>query len=210
MRARRSGMGVGWVAAVTLLVAPAGVGAQTRQDVSGVVGDLRLVTSTLPTAAGWTPASDTGEVVPGRGFGGEIGAHALVGPGRHKRLGVGVSGVFVQGRAAGAAGGNLTTRLTAIAPHFSANFGHRGGWSYLSGGAGLARVTSIRSGGASDPAGWSTVFHYGAGARWFLTERVAFSLDLRFWALAPRGGIGDRPNAPANTRIALGAGVSVR
>lgn len=203
-------MGVGLVAAAVVVVASSEAGAQARQGMSGVVGDLRLVTSTLPTTQGWTPTSNADAVVPGRGFGAEIGAHALVGPGRHKRLGVGVSGIVVQGRAPGAAGGSLTTRLTGIVPHVSANFGHRGGWSYLSGGVGLARVTSVQSGGAADPAGWGTVFHYGTGARWFLTERVAFSLDLRFWALAPRGATGDRPNAPANTRIALGAGVSVR
>ena len=64
--------------------------------------------------------------------------------------------------------------------------------------------------GLPDPSGWGTVFHYGAGARWFLAERIAVSLDMRFWALTPRDATADRPRSPARTQVAFGAGLSLR
>jgi hypothetical protein len=202
---------LGLAIAVTAL-APGPAAGQARDPVGGVVGDVRLLTVSLPTTAGWTPTGlTTTSVVPSRGFGGEAGAHVIFGPGRHRRLGLGVTGLLAQGRSTGTAGAaTVTTRLTVAAPHVSWNFGHRLGWSYLSGGAGLAQVSSEATGGNADPGGRGTVFHYGGGARWFIAEHVAVSLDLRFWALTPRAATGARPRAPANTRIAFGVGVAVR
>jgi hypothetical protein len=200
-----------WALAFSALM-PVPAAAQAREPVGGVVADLRVHTVSLPSSAGWTPpALTTNTLVPSRGFGAEAGAHVVFGPGRHRRLGLGATGLFGQGRTTGTDGApTVTTRLTLIAPHVSANFGHRLGWSYLSGGAGLAKVSSEAAGGAGDPGGWGTVFHYGGGARWFLNERVAVTFDLRFWALTPRAAVGDRPRAAANTRIVFGAGLSLR
>ncbi len=186
--------------------------AQGRDPVGGYVLDLRMLTVSLPSSAGWTPtALTTTALVPGRGFGGEAGAHVLLGPGRHRRLGLGATGLFGQGRTTGSDGApTITTRITLVAPHVSANFGHRLGWSHLSGGAGMAKVSSQAAGGAADPGGWGLVFHYGGGARWFVTERIALSLDLRFWALTPRAAVDDRPRAPATTRIAFAGGLAFR
>jgi len=193
------------------LAAPVAAAAQAREPVGGFVTDLRLVSSTLPNGTGWTPPLSSGALVPGRGFGVEAGAHALVGPGRHRRLGVGVSGLLAQGRATGLdPAPTVTTRFTAAAPHASMNFGHAQGWSYLSLGVGLAKVTSELEGGTPDPAGWGTVIHYGFGARWFLRQRVALSLDLRFWALTPRSATDTRPSSPATTRVAIGGGLAFR
>jgi hypothetical protein len=198
------------VAIAALMARP--LAAQGREPVSGFVGDLRVHTVSLPSSAGWTPpALTTGTLVPSRGFGGDVGAHVVFGPGRHRRLGLGASGLFGQGRTTGTDGApTVTTRLTLIAPHVSANFGHRLGWSYLSGGAGVAKVTSEAADGPGDPGGWGTVFHYGGGARWFVHERIAVTFDLRFWALTPRSAAGERPRGAANTRIVFGAGVSLR
>jgi len=200
------------VAAIGLAAAAApAVAGQTRDPVGGLAVDVRGLTVSLPTTSGWTPAVlSATSIVPGRGWGGEAGAHVVFGPGRHRRLGLGVSGLWAQGQATGVDAATVTTRLTAVAPHVSWNFGHRLGWSYVSGGAGLARIASAVAGGTPDPSGWDTAFHYGGGARWFVTDRLALSLDLRFWALTPRGAIGDRPNAPATTRVAVGAGVALR
>lgn len=197
--------------AVTMLW-PSGAAAQGRDPVGGYVVDLRMLTVSLPSSAGWTPtALTTTSLVPGRGFGGEAGVHVVFGPGRHRRLGLGATGLVGQGRTNGTDGApTITTRLTLVAPHVSANFGHRLGWSHLSGGAGMARVSSRTAGGGADPGGWGLAFHYGGGARWFISERIALSLDLRFWALTPRAAAGDRPRAPATTRIAFGGGVAFR
>lgn len=204
-----------WVALGAWLVAsPAG--AQPREPLGGVVADLRLVSSTLPTGVGWAaPAPTTGSLVPTRGLGGEAGVHVLLGRGRFRRLSVGASALLAEGRATGADATGLdtptiATRLTAVAPHLAMNFGHRNGWSYLSIGAGAASVRSTVAEAVPDPADWGTVFHYGGGARWFLQEHVAVSLDLRFWALTPRPASATRVAGAATTRIALGAGVSFR
>jgi len=211
-----AGRRVRWLAAVATAIglaagaAPA-VTAQTRDPVGGLAVDVRGLTVSLPTTAGWTPAVlSATSIVPGRGWGAEAGAHVVFGPGRHRRLGLGATGLWAQGQATGIDAATVTTRLTAVAPHVSWNFGHRLGWSYVSGGAGVARIASQEVGGTSDPGGWGAAFHYGGGARWFVTDRLALSLDLRFWALTPRGAIGDRPNAPATTRVAVGAGVALR
>ena len=92
------------------------------------------------------------------------------------------------------------------------NFGHALGWSHLSAGVGTAKVTSTFVGGVVEPASWGTAIHYGFGGRWFLRDRLALSLDLRFWALTPRpaSASGARPSAPATTRFVLGAGVAFR
>jgi len=188
--------------------------AQAREPLRGVLVDLRLVSATLPGAVGWTPSSLPADAIaPGRGFGVGGGAHVLVGPGRFRRLGLGVTGLATQGRATGLAPApTVTTRFVAAAPQVSMNFGHALGWSHLSVGVGTAKVTSDYAGGVAEPTPWGTVIHYGFGGRWFLREHVALSLDLRFWALTPRpaSASGSRPSAPATTRVALGAGLAFR
>ncbi|MEZ5290256.1 MAG: hypothetical protein R2745_04175 [Vicinamibacterales bacterium] len=182
--------------------------AQGPDPLTGAVVDVRALTASLPSGAGWTPVVSNG-VVPGRGFGGEVGASLFVGPGRFRRLAVGLSALAVQGRATAIDGPTVTTRLLTFAPHAALAFGHRDGWSYLSAGAGAASVRSDVDGSTPSPASWGLVVHYGGGARWFVTRHVAVSLDLRFWALTPRAATAARAAGAANTRVALGAGVSI-
>jgi hypothetical protein len=195
-------------AAIVLAASP--VAAQTPAPLTGLVGDLRFLIAALPSGQGWTPELPTGGVVPGRGFGGEAGAHTFAGPGRHRRLVLGASGLLVQGRTSAEGLPTVTTRMAAAAPHVGIGFGHRDGWSYLSIGAGLASVRGDAPGTPSSPSAWELAFHYGGGARWFLTEHLAASLDLRFWALTPRSASATRTNAPATTRFAFGAGIGFR
>lgn len=204
----------GAVLAVGLVAAPAG--AQSREALGGVVGDLRVASTTLPTGLGWTPpVAVAGALVPGRGVGAEGGVFLFAGPGRFRRLSFGATALLAEGRATGvnATGGDaptLATRMFAAAPHAALNFGHRDGWSYLSIGAGAAKVRATEDGVEDQPASWGLAFHYGGGARWFVREHLAVSLDLRFWALTPRPATTARPSAAATTRITIGAGVSFR
>ncbi len=185
--------------------------AQPREALGGVVGDLRLVSTTLPTGLGWTPpVAATGALVPGRGVGAEGGVFVFAGPGRFRRLSFGATGFVAEGRATGVDAPTMATRMFAAAPHAALNFGHRDGWSYLSIGAGTAKVRATEAGVEDQPASWGLAFHYGGGARWFVREHLAVSLDLRFWALTPRPATTARPSAAATTRIAIGAGVSFR
>lgn len=201
-----------FVAAWLLVLALPGVArGQAREALGGWVVDLRGAVGALPTTAGWVPSLGTNSVVPGRGFGAEGGVHVLAGPGRYRRLSVGAGGVALQGRSTSPATSiTVTTRLTGVVPHVGMNFGHRRGWSYLSLGAGAAAVTSTVQGDPADAAIWGLVIHYGGGARWFVRQRVAVSLDLRFWALTPRAATDVRPGAAASTRVAFSAGVAVR
>lgn len=206
---------VAWAVLAVGLV-PAAAAAQPREALGGAVGDLRVVSTTLPTGLGWTPpVATTGALVPGRGVGAEGGVFVFAGPGRFRRLSFGATGFVAEGRATGVTASGvdaptMATRMFAAAPHAALNFGHRDGWSYLSIGAGTAKVRATEDGVEDQPATWGLAFHYGGGARWFVRERLAVSLDLRFWALTPRPATTARPSAAATTRIAIGAGVSFR
>lgn len=195
--------------AVGLVALPAW--AQPREALGGAVVDVRVVSTTLPTAAGWAaPVTAAGALIPARGAGVDAGAHVFLGPGSRRRLSLGASGLLAEGRATGLDAPTVATRLVTAAPHVAINFGHRHGWSYLSSGVGTASVRSYERGQSEPAASWGMVIHYGAGARWFLREHVAVTLDLRFWALTPRPATPERSSAAATTRIALGAGLSFR
>jgi len=184
--------------------------AQVRDPIQGTVADLRLATSSVPSSSGWTPLLTTGSLVPSRGFGGGLDVQTFLGRGRYRRLGLGAASLAVQGRVTDAATATtVTTRMFSAGAQVSVNFGHRLGWSYLGGGVGAARVSSAVAGEPSAPR-TGLAFHYGAGARWFLTDRLGVSMDLRFWALTPRRATVTRPNAAATTRVAFALGVAVR
>lgn len=200
-----------WIAALALAAGVAAPGwAQPREALGGWAIDLRGASGALPSVGGWAPPVPSGTSLPTRGFGGEAGLHVFIGPGRHRRLSLGVSGVGLQGRASGTTGPQVTTRLLVAAPHVAMNFGHRLGWSYLSLGAGTARATSNAPGVPDDDGGSGLVIHYGGGARWFMRRHLAASLDLRFWALTPRPASFARSKAPATTRVVVSAGIAVR
>lgn len=203
----RRGVAAGVLAMLALTATRAS--AQTAAPLRGLVGDLRVVSATVPSGIGWTPPLTTG-VVPGRGFGAELGAHVFLGPGQRRRLFAGATGLLVQGRATGEDAPTVTTRMRTAAPHLGLGFGHGDGWSYLSIGAGAASVRAEADTEPASDAPWGLAFHYGGGARWFLTPRMAFGLDLRFWALTPRAASPTRVRAAATTRIALGAGLAFR
>jgi hypothetical protein len=204
--------------AALLLLPPLAV-AQGRDPVSGFVVDVRGASATLPTDQGWTPVLPTGSLVPSRGLGLDLGAHVYAGRLGPARLGLGSSVLIARGTAVpGDAAPNvpeIATRLTALAPQVSFNFGHRLGWSYLSAGAGPAKVQS--SGTAVDDSAasaadepWGMAINYGGGARWFVTGRIAFGFDLRWYRLSGREAIGARPEAPGTTKLAINAGLSFR
>src|SRR5206468_12924824 len=74
----------------------------------------------------------------------------------------------------------------ALAPELSLNFGHRNGWSYISGGIGRANLYVDRQDKPETSPQGRGVFHYGAGARWFTHHPVAVSLEVRWYSVAPQ------------------------
>lgn len=198
------------VAGLALLALASTARAQANDPLSGFAVDARLLTTSLPSTSGWAPVLPAGGVVPSRGFGGSIDAQRFLGPGRNRRLAVGISSLWAQGRSSDATTATtVTTRMMAAGPMLTANFGHRLGWSYFTAGAALAKVRSFAS-GDSDPSGAAMAYHYGFGGKWFLTDRLGLSLDLRFWALTPRSASSERVKASAATKVAFGGGVVFR
>ena len=155
--------------------------------------------------------------LPGRGLGVLAGVHIY--PLRWRGITFGLGGEFATGRsrqtptAAQTAVRPATERLTTITPQLSFNFGTGNGWSYISGGLGRstwAVVPQGQVGFAADSETLKTI-SYGGGARWFMKTHLAFSFDVRFYAINPgtpffAGSLG----SPRTTLLVIGAGVSVR
>jgi hypothetical protein len=159
------------------------------------VFDLRAVTSAIPASETFVPEGDTTATVPARGFGGSIGAHLYplqLGP---ARLGVGVDFLFARGTTA-----DVTATLGSVDPQVSANFGTADGWSYLSAGYGITRVSA-------DPAGVSESMpslNWGGGARWFLTPHFGVGFDVRVHHISAGDVI------PKDTAVAVTVGASLK
>jgi hypothetical protein len=106
----------------------------------------------------------------------------------------------------------VTERFSHIAPDLSFNFGTGDGWSYLSGGIGPAVWSLVPDAAApanADRERLQTI-NYGGGARWFLNHRVAFSVDVRFYAINPGTPELGRPGGPRTTLLVIGGGISVK
>jgi len=200
------------IAAALMAAAPAT--GQTPARPGPWVLDIRGVTSAVPTDTTFYPTL-TSSVVPSRGFGVDVGGHVYLfnlGP---ARVGLGASVMTVRATANAAAttqaespepGQRVTLTLRAIAPQVSFNFGSGDGWSYLSAGLGLGSVntrTENASPGEHESGRLRTV-NYGGGARWFMTPRLAFGVDLRAYQLAAGDG------TPRVSIFAAGAGLSIR
>jgi hypothetical protein len=106
----------------------------------------------------------------------------------------------------------VAERLRTIGSQLSFNFGTGNGWSYLSAGIGKSTWSVVPKGAmeaAADQQSLKTL-NYGGGARWFLTKHVAFSFDVRFYAINPGLPQGELPGSPRTTLRVIGAGISLK
>lgn len=215
---------------LTSVTPSVGMARQPSDPLPRFAADLRAATVGLPTGLGWTPPVPTGTQIPRRTLGLEAGAHVYVV--RYKLGGIGLgstillargkttpSAAAAPGTTAGTAASTLpavTTTLRGVVPQISLNFGHRLGWSYISGGIGRTRV----KGEVSQPAtptsstttesDWTRTLNYGGGARWFINDRVAFSLDLRWYKIAAVAETATRPPLPRQSLLVAGGGISFK
>ena len=158
--------------------------------------------------------------LPGSGLGMQIALNLY--PLRTRLVPFGLGGELAIGRArktplpGATAPGVLPLRaseenITSLSPQLSLNFGNGSGWSYLS--AGLGQTTwSLSTDDLGDyPSNGDKLktLNYGGGARWFIKPRVAFSFDVRFYAISP-GFAYIFPATPRTTLLVIGAGVSVK
>ena len=154
--------------------------------------------------------------LPGSGLGGDIAVHIF--PLRWRAVTFGLGGNLMTGHSrlaldpATSPLAPVTERFTSIAPQVSFNFGTGLGWSYISGGMSTVTWTIIPDGSASLPVDDEKLktINYGGGARWFIKPHVAFSLDVRFYAINPSAPHGILPSTPRTTLIVIGAGVSLK
>jgi hypothetical protein len=160
--------------------------------------------------------------LPTRGLGVTVGAHWY--PLRRGRLSIGIGGELVMARDSRTAEPDedeedtptstplptVTTRFSSLSPQLSLNFGKRDGWSYLSGGIGLAALTPEKAGTAMPDGDRVRAIHYGGGARWFTGPHVAFTFDVRFYTVSAQAAQGTRPSFPRSKFTVFSAGVSLR
>jgi hypothetical protein len=169
----------------------------------------QLINSRNPS---WTLAS-----LPGRGWGGQLGLHLYLLKWRALTVGIGGEVMVASATSPGPTDQNRTAialeeRIVSAAPQLSFNFGTGHGWSYLSGGVGRS-VWSLHETGqveaAQDVEPLSTV-NYGGGARWFIKNHLAFSLDARLYEIQPGTPVLPLVASPRTRMFIIGAGVSLK
>jgi len=110
-------------------------------------------------------------------------------------------------------GAHVYPRSGTLAPQISFNFGHRDGWSHISFGYGLGKVSSEASGGGLTPTtvdqGWGGAINFGGGARWFITRHLGVGFDARWHKLGSREATATSPAAIRTTLFQLGVGVTI-
>jgi hypothetical protein len=154
--------------------------------------------------------------LPGRGLGVQIGAHLYVF--RLKAITFGVGGEFVTSRASQTPSAGVASvrpakeRFTSLAPQLSFNFGTGHGWSYVSGGLGQSTWSITPQGleGYAPDSEKLKTINYGGGGRWFMKSHLAFSFDVRFYAINPGAASSEFPGSPRTTLLVIGAGVSLK
>ena len=183
--------------------------------------DVRGVTSPVPMEPAFYPALDSTTLVPGRGFGLDLGVHVYPLSLGSARLGFGADVFYVRattkpsppapstGSSAtpAPAGQRVELTMRMLAPQISLNFGTREGWSYLSTGFGTTDVATRTSGVTAGTRGSSRLdaINIGGGARWFFKSHLAFGFDVRMHQIASgtAGQTGTREaNAPTPAPVA--------
>jgi hypothetical protein len=201
---------------MALLVARPAVAQDPPPRIGPYVVDLHASVPRFPKDAQLAASRDMDLLeLPGSGLGLQIGVHVY--PIRWRAVTFGIGGEFATGRArntpVAAALRPATERFTTVAPQLSFNFGTGTGWSYISGGLGQSTWAVVplgQEGFAADSEKLKTI-NYGGGARWFMKTHLAFSFDVRFYAVNPGtpfvlGALG----GPRTTLLVIGAGVSVK
>jgi hypothetical protein len=165
------------------------------------------------------------EELPGSGLGVQAGVHIY--PFKWRVVTFGIGGEFTAGRgrqmppapvegAVPVAGAPILRpseeRFVSIAPQLSLNFGTGHGWSYLSGGLGQSVWAIVPEGQEGFPPDFERLrtVNYGGGARWFMKSHLAFSFDVRFYAIDPGTVYQGFPGSPRTTLTVISAGISLK
>jgi hypothetical protein len=154
--------------------------------------------------------------LPGTGIGGQLAVHVY--PLKWRAITFGLGGELVGARAkytppeATDTTQAVTETFRTLDAQLSLNFGSGSGWSYLSGGVGRSNLSIVAEGREpldTDNEVLKTI-NYGGGARWFAKPHLAFSFDVRFYALNPGTPSFGFPGSPRMRFLSIGAGVSLK
>ena len=198
-----------------LLGATSAVSAQDEEPIGLIVADLRGSIAPygrneeLALSRGFDPSA-----TPRIGLGIQAGVHLYPLRWRVITFGIGANfhtSVGDQGPSEiDPDGPTLRMKFTTFSPQISFNFGGRNGWSYLSGGVGTSRLSLFSLDQDEPQAPRVSTLNYGGGARWFVKEHLAFSLDLRFYAISPFEQTETDPGSPRMTVMVLSIGASFK
>lgn len=184
--------------------------------------------ATVPKYPSSPPLAASHDVVvaelPGRGLGIQVGGQVYFFRWRAVTFGIGGEYAASRGRkhppdTQGSSTATDVTTLRETDEKFSSkgtslsfNFGTGHGWSYISGGIGQSTWSVIPVGRAAFPSDQERLktINYGGGARWFSKAHLAFSFDVRFYAINPGPAFLDFPGSPRTTMLVIGAGVSLK
>ena len=162
--------------------------------------------------------------LPNRSFGLAAGAHVY--PFRAGKIAFGFGGEFAMARGSSSIkipgpgqtvteGPVVQRHFRSFAPEVSLNFGHRNGWSYISGGMfGRAKLYAEGEVKPATPAAMRDTVNYGGGARWFMKSHLAFSVDIRWYSIsagpeAPSDVV-PRFVQPKTTLLVISGGISIK
>jgi hypothetical protein len=162
---------------------------------------------------------ETGNL-PTRSFGLVGGGQVYVLRGKKISLGLGGTVLFAGGKKTlEVTAGNPTESPTvrryfrSMTPEISLNFGHKNGWSYISGGFfGQSRLYVDREDDPATDAPLRKTLTYGAGAKWFTTKHIAFSVDVRWYSVAEMAAspATNVVQEPKTTLMVLSGGIAIK
>jgi len=215
---------VGLSAAALLLVAAPARAQDPPPRIGPFVLDLHATVPQFPNEDVQLAASRSMDLaeLPGNGLGVQASAHVYLLKVKVITFGIGAEFAASRARKTPEAGAVSTTgrvlrpseeRFSTFSPQLSLNFGNGHGWSYLSGGIGISNwavVPEGQEGFGADSESLRTI-NYGGGARWFAKSHLAFSLDVRFYAIDPGTPfITGQLGSPRTTLMIIGAGISLK
>lgn len=211
------------VAAATFAVVSSASGAAAqdvqKEPIGKFAADVRVALPRYPDDdATASTLGVTGDNLPSRGLG--IAAGVNVYPLRLGKVSIGFGGEWLTSRGSkslepttegGTNSPTVKTSFSVLSPQVSLNFGGQNGWSYLSGGLGLASFTTEREDApVADADGRTRALNYGGGARWFAKEHLAFCFDLRFYKIDAQDAAAGRPAYGGRRMMVFSAGVSFK
>lgn len=209
-----------WLSLCLAIAAPAA--AQQNEPIGLFVVDIRgalarhkaepSVATELDVQAGNLPARSLGLVA---------GVHIYPLHAGKVTIGFGGNAVFARGSRAldiveddveaPVKGPTVRRHFTAFSPELSLNFGHRNGWSYISGGMfGRSKLYVDREDDPALSAPYRKTLNYGGGARWFTSDHLAFSVDFRWYSVAEQPASVGVLAQPRTTLLVLSGGIGIK